>query len=182
MTETAVPGDPLHSFKRSLDIHAMRTRLSRWRFNLQTGATKVESLSPSISEFPSINNAYRGRANRYTYSMSGEPGWFLFNDIVKHDQAKGTETRYKFPAGVFASETPFAPRVGATTEDDGYLVTFVTDMNEDRSECQIFAAQDLAAGPIAKVRLPERISSGTHAYFAPRNLLRVPADPLNSFI
>lgn len=171
MTETAVRGQPLESFKRSLDIHAMGTHLSRWRFNLKTGKTRVERLSPEVSEFPSINNAYRGVANRYTYCMLGEPGWFLFNGILKHDNVTGAEARYVFPKGVFASETPFAPRKGGTSEDDGYLVTYVTDMNSDSSACWVFAAQDLAAGPIAKVGLPERISSGTHAYFAPRAAL-----------
>jgi carotenoid cleavage dioxygenase-like enzyme len=48
----------------------------------------------------------------------------------------------------------------ATAED-----FLAADMNADRSDCWIFAAQDLAAGPIAKVALPERIASGTHAYW-----------------
>ena len=72
---------------------------------------------------------------------------------------------------MFASEAPFAPRLGATAEDDGYLLTFTTDMNTDSSECQIFAAQDLAGGPIARMRLPERISSGTHSCWAPTGAL-----------
>ena len=76
-----------------------------------------------------------------------------------------------FPYGVFASETPFAPGAGAGAEDDGYLVTFVTDMNADRSECQVFDARDLAVGPVARLALPERISSGTHSHFAPASQL-----------
>jgi carotenoid cleavage dioxygenase len=67
-----------------------------------------------------------------------------------------------------------APRRGSTGEDDGYLVTFVIDMNADRSECWIFAAQDVPGGPIARVRLPERISSGTHSCWAPAPALRRP--------
>jgi carotenoid cleavage dioxygenase len=47
------------------------------------------------------------------------------------------------------------------------VVTFVTDMNADASECQVFRAQDVAAGPIARVLLPERIASGTHTVWAP---------------
>ena len=33
-----------------------------------------------------------------------------------------------------------APRVGATGEDDGYLVTLTTDMNADASYCVVFDA------------------------------------------
>ena len=60
-----------------------------------------------------------------------------------------------------------APRPGGTGEDDGYLVTFTTDMARDCSECLVLDATDIAAGPIARVRLPERISSGTHSCWAP---------------
>ena len=36
-------------------------------------------------------------------------------------------------------------------------------MNDDRSECLVFDAADLAAGPLARVQLPERICTGTHS-------------------
>ena len=85
---------------------------------------------------------------------------------MKVDLETGAEERYAFGDGVFGSETPMAPRPGATGEDDGYLVTFTTDMNRDCSECLVLDARDIAAGPIARVRLPERISSGTHSCWA----------------
>ncbi|MGH9084358.1 MAG: carotenoid oxygenase family protein, partial [Acidimicrobiales bacterium] len=109
--------------------------------------------------------------HHYTYNMTGAPGWFLFDGLVKHDLETGREERYGFGDGVFGSETPFAPRVGATSEDDGYLVTFTTDVGRDVSECLVFDATDVTAGPIARVRLPERISSGTHACWVPASAL-----------
>ncbi len=60
-----------------------------------------------------------------------------------------------------------APRVGATAEDDAYLVSFVSDTVRDTSECQVFDARHVDAGPICRVRLPERIASGTHACWMP---------------
>ena len=98
--------------------------------------------------------------------MRGEPGWFLFNGVIKHDLKNGTREVVDFERGVFGSETPFIPRAGARSEDDGWLLSFVTDMNHSRSECHIYAAQNLRAGPIARVRLPLRIPSGTHACWA----------------
>ena len=59
-----------------------------------------------------------------------------------------------------------APRVGATGEDDGYLVTLTTDMNADASYCVVFDAARIADGPVCKLQLPERISSGTHSTWA----------------
>jgi carotenoid cleavage dioxygenase-like enzyme len=152
---------------RGLDMHRMETRLHRWRFDLATGNTKEEMLSDRIMEFPMINGQRAGRPYRYSYNMTGAPGWFLFDGIVKVDLRSGKEERYAFGDGAYGSETPMAPRPGATAEDDGYLVTFVTDMNEDRSECLVLDAADIAAGPVARIRLPERIASGTHSCWAP---------------
>ena len=65
-----------------------------------------------------------------------------------------------------------APRVGSSAEDDGYLVTLTTDMNDDASYCLVFDAARLADGPVCKLRLPERISSGTHSTWADGSSLR----------
>jgi carotenoid cleavage dioxygenase len=148
---------------RGIDTHRMQTVLKRWRMNLATGACTEEQLSDRVMEFPMINQARAGRPYRFAYNMTTEPGWFLFDGVVKVDLETGTEERYAFGAGVFGSETPMAPRPGATDEDDGYLVTFTTDTNRDCSECLVLDAHDLTAGPIARVRLPERIASGTHS-------------------
>ena len=48
-----------------------------------------------------------------------------------------------------------APRVGATAEDDGYLVTFTIDTNRDCSEAIVLDAANPADGPIALSMLPE---------------------------
>jgi carotenoid cleavage dioxygenase len=157
---------------RGIDTYVMQTRLHRWRFNLGTGATKEETLSDRIMEFPMINAQHAGRPYRYTYNMTTEPGWFLFDGIVKVDLDTGAEQRYAFGPGIFGSETPMAPRADTTAEDDGYLVTFTTDMNENRSECLVLDAADITTGPIARIRLPERICSGTHSCWAPRTRLR----------
>jgi carotenoid cleavage dioxygenase len=44
-------------------------------------------------------------------------------------------------------------------------------MVNDESHCEIFDAADPTVGPIARVKLPERISSGTHATWAPASQL-----------
>lgn len=153
----------LDAFRKSLDMYELKTRLHRWRFNLVTGRTHEEFLDDEISEFPTIDNRFWGRKHRTVIAMTGEKGWFLFNGMVAYDLARGTKQSYRFPEGVFASESPVAPRTGARGEADGYVVTFVSDMRNDGSECQIFEASDIARGPIARIRLPHRISSGTHA-------------------
>jgi carotenoid cleavage dioxygenase len=158
---------------RSLDMHVFGSRLHRWRFDLRTGKTKEERLDDACSEFPTIHGAFAGRPHRFTYAMVGEPGGFLFSGLVRYDMKTNARQRYAFPRGVFASESPVAPRAGGSSEDeaDAYLVTFVSDVANDSSECQVFDARDITRGPIARLRLPERISSGSHACWAPKAAL-----------
>ncbi|CAN5774087.1 carotenoid oxygenase family protein [soil metagenome] len=151
---------------RFLALDRMQARLHRWRFNLKTGATTEERLTDSISEFGMINAGFAGSDYRYTYAATGKPGWFLFDGIIRHDVKSGTEERYSFDDGVFGSETAMAPRPGATAEDDGYLVTITTDMNGDASYCLVFDAAGVADGPVCRLQLPERVSSGTHSTWA----------------
>ncbi|KHL15133.1 carotenoid cleavage dioxygenase [Mumia flava] len=157
---------------RFLALDRMQSRLHRWRLNLVTGLVKEEQLSDSITEFGMMNGAYYGGEYRYAYAATGKPSWFLFDGLVKHDLRDGTEERFTFEDGVYGSETAMAPRVGSTGEDDGYLVTLTTDMNADASYCLVFDAARVGDGPVCKLRLPERISSGTHSTWAPGEELR----------
>jgi len=118
--------------------------------NLVTGAVSEQDLSDGCTEFGTINGGFGGRPYRYNYAATNEPGWFLFNGLVKHDTLTGREERYQFEPGVFCSEVGVAPRVGGTEEDDAYLVTLTVDMNRDLSECVVFRANDVGRGPIAR--------------------------------
>jgi carotenoid cleavage dioxygenase-like enzyme len=157
---------------RFLALDRLQSRLHRWRFNLVTGEVREEQLSDRITEFGMINGGHAGEKYRYTYAATGKPSWFLFDGLVKHDLQTGSEQRFAFEDGVYGSEMAMAPRVGSTGEDDGYLVTLTTDMNDDASYCLVFDAARVADGPVCKLALPERISSGTHSTWAPGSQLR----------
>ena len=168
----SLTGDKCEKAFRFLALDRLQTRLHRWRFNLVTGRVAEEPLSDSITEFGMINAGYAGAPYRYTYAATGKPSWFLFDGLVKHDLHTGNEQRFAFDDGVYGSETAMAPRVGSTGEDDGYLVTLTTDMNADASYCLVFDAANVCDGPVCKLALPERISSGTHSTWAPGSQLR----------
>ena len=149
-----------------LDQHAMGSRLHRWRFNLRTGTSREERLDDRILEFGMMNQRTTGLPYRYAYSAQAKPGWFLFTGLVKHDLERDTSTAVSFGAERYGSEAPFAPRVGGTAEDDGYLVSFITDETAQSSECIILDAQHIEDGPVCRLRLPHKLSSGTHATWA----------------
>ena len=60
-------------------------------------------------------------------------------------------------------ESVFAPDPQGTSEDDGWLINAVYDSANDRTDVCILDAQAVAAGPIARVHLPQRMPFGFHA-------------------
>ncbi|MEO1059843.1 MAG: carotenoid oxygenase family protein [Actinomycetota bacterium] len=159
--------DPrLAKLMATIDERSFKPKLHRWRFNLDTGATTEEHLDERLLEFGTWNQRLAGEKSRYLYSTTTAPGFFLFDGIVKHDLETGDSTSLHFGPDRFGSEAPFAPRDGATAEDDGYLVSFITDVDAGRSECVVIDARDVAGGPICRILLPHQISSGTHATWA----------------
>ena len=153
-------------------LNCMETHLHRWRFNLKTGEVKEQRLDDRFLEFGTFNQKYAGRKSRYLYSVWGEPNWFLFSGLVKHDLDSGESWSLPFGDQRFGSEAPFVPRLNAKDEDDGYLVSFITDMKADRSECILVDAKNIEAGPVCQIILPHRICSGTHATWASGESIR----------
>jgi carotenoid cleavage dioxygenase-like enzyme len=151
-----------------LDQYAMGTRLHRWRFNLRTGRTSEEFLDQRVLEFGMMNARAAGLPYRYAYSAEAKPGWFLFTGLVKHDLHSGASVKFDFGPDRYGSEAPFVPRVDSSGEDDGYLVSFITDERTQESECVLVDARRLADGPVCRIRLPHKISSGTHTTWASR--------------
>ena len=172
----APPG--LERMMAYLDQQLFRPKLHRWRFDLKTGETREERLGDRILEFGKINQRFAGQPYRYAYHAVPEPGWFLFRGLLKHDLQTGETHELAFGPSRFGSEAPFAPRIGATEEDDGYLVTYVADLEADRSECWLIDARDVAAGPVCRIVLPERICAGTHATWANGDAVGMGVNPI----
>ena len=146
----------------------LRASLYEWRMDLETGHTSERPLDDLNAEFPMMNPAFMGRRSRWSYhQLIPHEIPATFDGLVKYDLSDATTQVYRYGDGVFGSEAPFAARPGATAEDDGYLLTFVTDTDGWRSACWVFDAQNVTDGPIAKVELPHRVPAGFHATWMP---------------
>jgi len=147
----------------------IRAHLHRWEMNLRTGETRESRLDDLNVEFCLPDTLRYGEKTRFSYHQHLPEDMFTveFRALVKYDHESGSAKRYDYPDGWFASESPFAPKVGATGEDDGYVVTIMTDAATNRSESWVFDAQQIERGPIARVKLPARVPTGFHAKWIP---------------
>lgn len=146
----------------------------RWRFNLKTGEVREGDTDDLNTEFNKSNPIFHGVKSKYSYHqripLLHEGGHTLrFTGLVKYNNDTGQSTQWEYGAGVYGSEAVYAPRAGAdrsSAEDDGYVITLVTDSSNWQSHALIFDATDIARGPIARVRLPQRVPGGFHASWA----------------
>ena len=147
----------------------------RWRFNLRTGEVRENDIDDLNTEFNKTNPLYAGVKSRYAYHqripLLHEGGHTLrFTGLVKYDNETGCRQQWDYGEGVFGSEAVYVPKVGATREhpeDDGYVITLVTNPRDWSSHCLVFDATDVAVGPMARVTLPQRVPFGFHASWAP---------------
>jgi carotenoid cleavage dioxygenase-like enzyme len=138
-------------------------RLHRWRFNLSTGSVREERLDDVPSEFPRVNENLLGRKTRYGYSGKMAAGSVpLFDGVIKYDLEDETSQIHGYGKGCYGGEAVFAPRLGASKEDDGWLVTFVYDTSSETSELVVINAQDMTSEPVARVLIPTRVPYGFH--------------------
>ncbi len=152
----------------------LETNAYRWRFNMKTGEVREGDIDDLNTEFNKSNPIFHGVKSKYSYHqripLLHEGGHTLrFTGLVKYNNDTGERTQWSYGAGVFGSEAVFAPKVGAdrsSQEDDGYVITMVTDSNTWKSDALVFDATDIEQGPIARVHLPHRVPYGFHAAWA----------------
>ncbi|HRK36736.1 MAG TPA: carotenoid oxygenase family protein, partial [Candidatus Hydrogenedentes bacterium] len=155
-----------------LEILELDPYLTRWRINLFTGLVKEEKLDDVPSEFPRTNDSSLGVQQRFSYNPRiAREEQLLFDAVIKYDTTTGASQTYEYGANKWGGETPFAPRTNARDEDDGYLLTFVYNENDDTSELVIIDAKNVAAGPVARLRIPQRVPIGYHTCWVPAEKL-----------
>lgn len=169
MVSTNVLGPAQRPTARDGDVAAGEesgARLHRWRFNLATGAITETPLDDAPSDFPRVHDGRVGTRTRYGYTARfitrAEDDPPRSDGVIKYDLETGrSETHHHGPYR-HGGEAVFVPHPQATSEDHGWLLTFVYDEREGTSELTVIDARHMAAPPVALVRIPARVPYGFH--------------------
>ncbi|MFE2875096.1 carotenoid oxygenase family protein [Streptomyces roseus] len=137
----------------------------RWIIDPATGKVTTESLNDLVTEFPAINDAHTGTDYRYSYAIAFPGAGLSGYHTAKLDSRTGEQRLFAHGEGRMPGEAVFAPAEGATAEDDGYLLTIVSDVKTDTSELLVLDAGDL--NTVAAVELPRRVPAGIHGHWIP---------------
>ncbi|MBM7786689.1 carotenoid oxygenase family protein [Tenggerimyces flavus] len=136
--------------------------LYRWTLDPATGRTSEAQLDDRGVEFPTIADARVGRDGRYLYTVGEPEGHDGRGSVVKYDLATGSVAEHDLGTDKLAGEAVFVPAANATHEDDGWLLSVVSDKAGRGSELLVLDAADVAGEPVATITLPRRVPVGFH--------------------
>lgn len=139
----------------------------RWSIDLATGTVSEGPTGDTSSEFPRVDERLTGRPTRYGYACP-QRSWefeFDFEGVYKYDFHTDDVVAHMYSPTEVCGEHVFAPDPDGTAEDDGWLLSFVTDRTTERSELVILDARDVAGEPVARVQMATRVPLGFHAHW-----------------
>lgn len=137
--------------------------LHRWTLDPVTGRACESPLDDRDAEFPTHNETLTGRANRYLYTVSGD-------GIAKHDLTRHTSQAYETPGGRYAGEAVFVPAADATGEDEGWLLSLVSNDDGEAGELLVLDATEMTVQAV--VELPHPVPAGFHGSWLPEPVQR----------
>jgi all-trans-8'-apo-beta-carotenal 15,15'-oxygenase len=121
-----------------------------------------QRLSETTIEFPRVTPSMESREHRRIHGATQSEAGAFFRIPASIDLALGRVATAPIQAHEFAGECIPVPRAGEGGEGDVWLLTMVLDSVARRSELRIFDGADLAAGPLATVRLPHMVPFNFH--------------------
>ncbi|KAL4443616.1 hypothetical protein ABPG75_011353 [Micractinium tetrahymenae] len=147
--------------------------LSLLTIDLDSGATTLQRMDESaagVGDFPAVPPSLVGRPTRYAYignMRANDRGVPEFVGITKFDlqagPGKDAVASHLLHGGArLGGEAVFVPRPDGAAEDDGYLMTYVTDTQTKKSELVVYDAATMSAKPVARLRMPHTVPFGFH--------------------
>jgi 8'-apo-carotenoid 13,14-cleaving dioxygenase len=138
----------------------------RWTIDPATKSVDRAVIDSDSQEFPRPNEALMGQPYRFAYSMSLPDGFDAASpnqsQLYKHDLEDGARETHEFGANRIPGEFVFVPKAGSTVEDDGWMMGYVVDMNNETTDLVILDAQNFSGKPQAVITIPHRIPPGFH--------------------
>jgi carotenoid cleavage dioxygenase len=138
---------------------------TRFKVDLTTGRATVERFDDLEGDFCRFNEDRNGRRSRYHYMEGfGRARGVIgqFDTLVKYDDRTNQRETWYAGDAHHLGEAVFAPAPGGKAEDDGWLLFTDHDHVENTTDVCIVHAQNVPAGPIARVRMPRKLPFGFH--------------------
>ncbi len=146
--------------------------LSRLTVDLEDPAGHIEKrrLLQVPCEMPRTDDRYQGQPYRHGFVICRAANG---SSSVGHiDVQTGAFETWSPGAGDGVQEPQFVPRTPDSPEGDGWLVLPVSRVSKMRSDLVILDARNVAAGPVATLKIPVRVRATFHGTWVPETTLQ----------
>ncbi|KAL2236784.1 UNVERIFIED_CONTAM: putative carotenoid cleavage dioxygenase 4, chloroplastic [Sesamum indicum] len=156
------------------DTSLYHSVIEKLTIDVETKQVVRRSLCNENLEFGVINPAYAGKKNRYVYAgvaaQLPRVRGVMKLDVSRltADGGDCTVASRLYGLGWYGGEACFVPREPdnpAAEEDDGFLVTYVHNEENEESWFIVMNAKSPTLDIVARVRLPGRVPYGFHGLF-----------------
>jgi carotenoid cleavage dioxygenase-like enzyme len=145
--------------------------LWQWTIDLIAGRVRESQLDDRPCEFPRIDDRLTGLNARFAHVTDAASSSERSGSIIQYDLHTHASSAHTFGPGRIPGEAVFIPADAdgqpTTDRNAGWLLTYVYDRGDDRSELVILDATDLSREPAAAIALPARVPAGFHGSWIP---------------
>jgi carotenoid cleavage dioxygenase-like enzyme len=139
--------------------------LYRWVLDRETGKVTETQLDDRVVDFVRVCDTVVGQKNRYGYGAA-------FSDLpvaqgfLKYDMENNSSEYHDLKGGE-GSEPVFVKDPAGQAEDDGWVLSYVYQPAENKSEVVIVDSRGFDKEPVARIQLPTRVPAGFHGNWVP---------------
>jgi carotenoid cleavage dioxygenase len=140
--------------------------LRRWTIDTVTGRVADDVLADhDPGELPTRDPRVVGRTHRHAYLVQSRerPETVDLGGLIKHDFLTGARDVWDPGPSRHGGEWLFVPDPDGTADDEGWVLGFVHDEATATTDFVVIDASAVSSGPVASVRLPQRVPYGFHA-------------------
>jgi len=152
-----------------LDYESKAADRSLWRYEIDLNSRVVtkKKLSDVQCYFGTVLPTQATRKHDHIFMSIGGLGDKTAppQGITKFDCNSASMDSWMPESYQFCGEPMFAPKVDASSEDDGYVMTVLFDGKAEKSELLIFESLSISKGPVCRLPLGIGIPHGLHGCF-----------------
>jgi all-trans-8'-apo-beta-carotenal 15,15'-oxygenase len=165
--------EAMNIFDPNVDFKAGGGNYVRFIVNLRKGTAQSERINDALlGEFPQWDWTQTTLENRYALTTAypeGGPKTY-FTAIQKIDRQTGKVEVHDFGAYRFTGEPLMVAKPEAKSDDEFYIMCYVYNGNEDKTEVVLIDSQDFST-EIAVIKIGHHLPQGFHGMFTPKVFL-----------
>jgi len=140
--------------------------LYRWVIDQDKGTVSETQLDDRMVDFPRVGNSVVGQKYRFGYTAAFAPSLPVAEGFIKYDMDNNSSEFHHLNGGQ-GSEPVFVKDPDGTSEDDGWVLSYVYQPGDNKSEIVIVDSRAFEKEPVARIHLPVRVPAGFHGNWVP---------------